>query len=51
MLTLIRQCTVFAPEPLGKKDILIAGDIIGAVSNPGQIEIKGIDFEVIDASE
>ena len=51
MLTLIRQCTVFAPEPLGKKDILIAGDRIGAVSNPGQIEIKGIDFEVIDASE
>ena len=51
MLTLIRQCTVFAPEPLGKKDILIAGDRIEAVSNPGQIEIKGIDFEVIDASK
>jgi beta-aspartyl-dipeptidase (metallo-type) len=51
MLTLIRQCTVFAPEHLGKKDILVVGDRIGAVSDPDQIEVKGMDLEVIDASE
>ncbi len=51
MLTLIQKCTVFAPEALGQKDILIAGNRIGAVSDPGQIEIKGINLEVINASE
>jgi beta-aspartyl-dipeptidase (metallo-type) len=51
MLTLIRQGTVFAPDPLDKKDILISGDKIAAVCEPGQIDIKGIDIKTIDASD
>ena len=51
MLTLISRGSVFSPDPRGKKDILILGDKIGAVSEPGQIEIKGMEYEVVDASE
>ena len=51
MLTLIRKGTVFAPDPLGTKDILISGDKIAAVCEPDKIHIKGMDFEVVDASE
>lgn len=51
MLTLIRQGTVFTPDPLGTKDILISGDKIAAVCEPDKIHIKGMDFEVVDASE
>lgn len=51
MLTLIRQGTVFAPDPLDKKDILISDDKIAAVCEPGQIDIKGIDIKTIEASD
>jgi beta-aspartyl-dipeptidase (metallo-type) len=51
MLTLISQGSVFSPEPEGKKDILILGDKIGAVCETGQIEIKGMEYEIVDASE
>jgi len=51
MLTLIRQGTVFAPDPLGTKDILVSDGKIAAVSEPDKIHIKGMDFEVVDASE
>lgn len=51
MLTLIRQGTVFAPDPLGTKDILISGGKIAAVSEPDKIKIKGMDFEAVNASE
>ncbi len=51
MLTLIRQGTVFAPDPLGQKDILISNDTIAAISEPGQIDIKGMDIKSIDASD
>lgn len=51
MLTLIKQGTVYGPDPLGRKDILILDDRIGAVSEPGQIEITGVNVEVLDASE
>ena len=51
MITLIREGQVFAPEPLGKKDILVLGNKIGAVSKPGRIKIEGIKTQVIDASE
>ena len=51
MMTLIHQGQVFAPEPLGKKDILIMGSKIGAVKEPGQIRIEGLDVQVVDASE
>lgn len=51
MLTLIRKGTVFAPSPLGTKDILISECRIAAVCEPDKIEIKGMDIEVVDASE
>jgi beta-aspartyl-dipeptidase (metallo-type) len=34
MITLIRSATVFAPEPQGEKDVLIAGRQIVAVEEP-----------------
>lgn len=51
MITLMREVQIFAPEPLGKKDILILGSKIGAISEPGRIKIEGIQTEVVDASE
>jgi beta-aspartyl-dipeptidase (metallo-type) len=51
MMTLIQQGQVFAPEPLGKKDILIMGSKIGAVKEPGLIRIEGLDVQVLNASE
>lgn len=51
MITLIQQGQIFAPEPLGKKDILILGNRIGAISEPGQIKIDGVRVHVVDASE
>jgi len=51
MVTLIQKGLVFVPQPLGKKDILILGDKIGAISEPGKIRINGVDFDLVDASE
>lgn len=51
MMVLIHQGQVFAPEPLGKKDILIMGSKIGAIKEPGQIRIEGLDVQVVNASE
>ena len=39
MVTLIRGGDVFAPESLGRKDILLAGGAIEAVAEPGRIRI------------
>ena len=50
MVTLIRNGEVFAPEPLGRKDILLAGGIITGVADPGRIRVEGIEAEVIDAA-
>ncbi len=51
MLKLIKNGEVFAPEPLGRKDILIVGDRIASIRdaidpNPGM----GLELDVIDAS-
>jgi len=51
MVILLHNGQVFAPNPLGKKDILIIGDKIGAISPPGKIEIRGVNLQIIDASE
>jgi beta-aspartyl-dipeptidase (metallo-type) len=50
MLTLIRDGEVFAPEPLGRKDILIAAGAIEAVAEPGRLSAGGLDAEIIDAA-
>jgi beta-aspartyl-dipeptidase (metallo-type) len=50
MMTLIRNGEVFAPEPLGRKDLLLAGGVIEAVAEPGRLGTGGFDLEVIDAA-
>ena len=50
MITLIRDGEVFAPEPLGRKDVLLAGGVIAEVAEPGRIRIEGVAAEVVDAA-
>ena len=50
MLTIIREGNVFAPEPHGPKDILIEGSRIGAIGEPGEIQVKGLDIQVVEAA-
>ena len=50
MVTLIRGGDVFAPEPLGRKDILLAGGEIEAVAEPGRIRVDGLEAETVDAA-
>jgi beta-aspartyl-dipeptidase (metallo-type) len=50
MLTLIRDAEVFGPEPLGRRDILIAGPGIEAVGEPGGIRLEGLRADVVDAA-
>jgi beta-aspartyl-dipeptidase (metallo-type) len=50
MVTLIRGGDVFAPEPLGRKDILLAGGAIEAVAEPGRIRVDGLEAETVDAA-
>ena len=49
MITLIKNGLVFGPAPAGRKDILIAGEKIMAVAEPGAVELKGIQVEVLEA--
>ena len=51
MITLIRQGSVFAPQPLGKKDILISGEKIAAVAEPDSIKIQGLPVQTIEAQD
>ena len=50
MITLIRGGDVFAPEPLGRKDLLLAGGAIETVAEPGRIRIDGLEAETVDAA-
>ena len=50
MITLIRGGEVFAPEPLGRKDVLVAGGLIEAVAEPGRLTAGGCGAEVVDAA-
>ena len=50
MVTLIRGGDVFAPEPLGRKDILLAGGAVEAVAEPGRIKVDGLEAETVDAA-
>lgn len=50
MIILIQGAEVFSPEPQGIKDILLAGQKIIAVADPGRIHLQGLDFRVIEAS-
>ncbi|MFP4081760.1 MAG: beta-aspartyl-peptidase [Candidatus Aminicenantes bacterium] len=50
MITLIKNGDVYAPTSLGRKDILILGNKIGAISEPGRINLQGVEFRTLDAS-
>ena len=47
MLTLIKNAEVFAPEPLGRCEVLIAGSEIAAVAE--RIDLQGKELSVVDA--
>ena len=47
-MLLIKNATVFAPEPLGKKEILIGGNTILGISDKIGLP-QGIDVEIFDA--
>lgn len=50
MLTLIERARVWSPEPLGERDILIAGPVIVAVAEPGSIRVDGVPLERVEAA-
>ena len=50
MITLIRGGEVFAPEPLGRRDVLVAGGLIEAVAEPGALDVEACGGEVLDAA-
>ena len=50
MITLIRGGEVFAPEPLGQKDLLLAGGVIEAVAAPGRLKFDDGGLEVVEAA-
>jgi len=50
MLLLIKEANVYAPEPLGLKDILIAGSQIICLTEPGQFTLTGLKTQEINAS-
>jgi beta-aspartyl-dipeptidase (metallo-type) len=47
MLTVIRNATVFAPEPIGVQQVLIAGGRIAALAP--QVDLHGSELTVVDA--
>ena len=50
-LTLVRNGSVIAPKLLGVQDILVAGERIVEISDPGRISVSGIEIDEIDASD
>ncbi len=48
MLTLLQGADVFAPEPLGRQQVLLAGDRIAAVGT--RIDVHGSAVDIHDAS-
>ena len=50
MITLLRGGDVFSPGPRGLRDILMAGEKILAVAEPGSISVKGVEIEEVDVS-
>jgi beta-aspartyl-dipeptidase (metallo-type) len=51
MPILIRNASVIAPEQLGLRDILTAGERIVSVADPGTISISGVEVDEIDATD
>ena len=51
MITLIKGGKVYAPHPLGEKDILILDSKIGCISEPDLIKIEGLKVDILDVSD
>ncbi len=49
MATVIRNGFLLTPEPLGIRDILVAGGRVEALADPGTLELRGWAVEDIDA--
>ena len=49
MALLIRGGTVFSPNSLGPRDVLIAGSRLEAATEPGTLVLGGFDVETLDA--
>jgi len=49
VFTLIQGGDVWAPEPFGERDLLLAGGSITAVAAPGSIGLQGVAVERLDA--
>ena len=49
-VTIIRNAEVFAPEPLGYRDVVIAGERITAVTVPNAVHVQGLPVLEHDAS-
>jgi beta-aspartyl-dipeptidase (metallo-type) len=49
MICLLKNGQIFAPQPLGKRDILVAGRSLVALSPPGVIQLEGLDYQEIEA--
>ncbi len=50
MFKLIRDVTVYTPEPIGKRDVFIAADRIAAVADRFD-PIKGVETEIINGKD
>lgn len=50
MLLVIKEANVYAPEPLGLKDIFIAGSQIIHLASPGETTFSGLKLQEINAS-
>ena len=47
MLTLLLNADVYAPEPLGRRHVVVAGELIAALTEAPP-QIAGVDVETID---
>lgn len=50
-VTIIRQANVYAPEPIGVRDILIVNNKILAIEEEIAVQIQGVEIQEIDAKE
>ena len=51
MITIIKECNVYAPENLGVKDVVIAGGKIEGVYDNVDFDSKTIEYEVINGKD
>lgn len=49
MVFILKKGQIFAPEALGEKDILVAGQSIIALAPPGSIHLKGLEYQELEA--